>query len=900
MKVELNVQAAIDVDAVVTLLTDFSYKYETFSRNTDRYREDRGLILDFGLHMNELFKELDFKGNSVMLKTPTKSDNRVVKFVQVTPKTDLLPLFVCGEKKSGGDEKCGKKFGYKKTLVRHLAEKHPGASVPKQVQEVSDSVTCRMCNKKQLREHINRHLADIHKEKKKGKGYQLRGFLTFDGTHWKPLWLRKDEENPPKESLISAPVRKGFIEVYGTTFDVEESSLDGCHNTDDTLDQRATCSTALIGGTLDECSKSTGTLDQIASCSKSLEENQNVLIELDLPFNEPQSCSVNESILEQPVTIDSASLVSNCKAPIVAKDLVDTRLPAPKRIRVQTFSVPVVDGTFWSRDDPDSEYEEGDSTEFTELRMKRKMDRFGRRNLEIGSQVGEEELNASFIKKFSDYTFGKKPQNSTMNKTNGHLFTYSDSFLKFHSQNIENYNLTRHTDCFSPRFLELKDPSVHGGWLDSVAGESGLMNPGRRIEMLKAFRKLQDFVTYEINNTNLEVHNSVEAYCKRDLVLKRLNQISNEISKKKLFDYFGKLVEDEKSRKQEAIETLDPSIKFKEKNIVKTWSASAEAVKEEEECRSIYKDFLEKKKVGDRNFVKVANLARLNCAIESRNRTSAYNLTNNEFNARKPKWLPPLQEGNCTMDERFQKIPENWDSSTPSLPDEEPDCWIIKVRNQSSGHASKRLKKGQDVDVVLTRRSLELCLMFKDMKSAFVKDFVGTDPFFVNIKNEPLAPIQRTKGSLLDKMATACDISNPTVNSFRRASESVIQSSPVLKTSVEKLQGHSISVGLKYYDKSSDDIKAQYISRLSEMESPRKLKMSIPEEIQRKRVIDEEKEKMEITEEAKRTLNKLKTKRKETLNKKCKLIPVERDFLQEQFSCSDVAVSPPFPGRKRL
>ena len=197
----------------------------------------------------------------------------------------------------------------------------------------------------------------------------------------------------------------------------------------------------------------------------------------------------------------------------------------------------------------------------------------------------------------------------------------------------------------------------------------------------------------------------------------------------------------------------------------------------------------------------------------------------------------------------------------------------------------KGLKGGRPAEVVFTRRSHELCLKFKDIKTDFFENFSGEDHFFVNSKGKLLAPLQRTPGSLLDKLGTVCNLSNPTVNTFRRAAETVIQSSPKVRAQVEVLQSHSAKVGVTYYERNSQNTRAQFISQLSAVDSPKDDKDDGASDAVKKRRADEDKiERLEIIEEAKRKLAQDKKKKREGLSQKCKVQPQDREFLQKMLT----------------
>ena len=161
-----------------------------------------------------------------------------------------------------------------------------------------------------------------------------------------------------------------------------------------------------------------------------------------------------------------------------------------------------------------------------------------------------------------------------------------------------------------------------------------------------------------------------------------------------------------------------------------------------------------------------------------------------------------------------------------------------------------------------------------------------TDPYFVNTRNEPIAPLQNTPGSLLNKFGIACGIAKPTVNTLRRAAETKIQASPLMKSAVENLNSHSSEVGVEHYDLGADNSRASFIHQLSAMESPG-IVGDVPERIKEKRKETAVKERELRVKRAKETLIVDKMKKRNHLSKSCRLKPKNRLFLQEFFSTFD-------------
>ena len=502
-------------------------------------------------------------------------------------------------------------------------------------------------------------------------------------------------------------------------------------------------------------------------------------------------------------------------------------------------------------------------------------------------KMSEKESNAVIITEFEAFlralkfdTSTSDSNLSTVRKCLGHLFLYEDSMLNFFCEKIPGYDLGLHFDPHSDGFLEVRDPTATGGWIQSLAGPSGKSEPSRRKEMLKCHARWRQFVIEKLEDVSFG--SMAEAFYRKEIVIKNLIKISEKISQKKVFSQLTKLESQARTQKQRARQILFPSQNFKEQNSVKMWFESAVAEEEETACLKIYHKSMAGGKISQREFLRFGNYARFTLALEDRNRRATYGFSNEDFSSRIPKWLPPQdsQEIGSEID-RFGMIPDGYNADVPPELGDEPSCWVMLVCGDQRG-----LKGGRQAEVVFTKRSNELCLKFKDLKSEVSEDVKGEDNFFVNAKGKPLAPLQRTPGSLLDKLGIVCDLSNPTINTFRRAAETVVQSSPQMKKCVENLQSHSANVGLTYYDRSTQNTRAQFINQLSAVESPNKAVSdeAVSDDVKKRREVIEEAERMKTISQAKLKLAEDKKKKKEKLSKKCKVEPEDRSFLQEIFS----------------
>lgn len=398
---------------------------------------------------------------------------------------------------------------------------------------------------------------------------------------------------------------------------------------------------------------------------------------------------------------------------------------------------------------------------------------------------------------------------------------------------------------------------------------------------------MRDFLIEELENT--EFGSSAESYIKKDAVLKKIRNMEKKINDKNIFGKLKKLVDQEKARKTEARELLFPSNNFKEQQAAKEWLSSDVCQTEEKICNGIFDKCVHGGKCTDKEFVKLANFARFQLAIRDRNRRGAYSFTNKDFAGRRPKWLPEAQKEDVCIVDRFELLPDGWNADEPSLPGLKPSCWVIRLLGDKEG-----LKGGKGTDIILTRGTLDLCLKYQDVKDIMLIDLQEDDPFFVNAKNKPLTILQRTPGSLLYKYMEVTGVHNPTVNSFRRAMEPIIQASP-MKQVVQNIASHSATVGKTYYDRSGQNNRAQFVSTLAEMESPRTEMVEVPEHVREKRKEKEKVDKAKAIERAKALLQD--DKRKKTKNMKCKVGSIDRGFLQDIFARKVLKEEEVFPSK---
>ena len=825
-KIPIYEAGKIRFQEIDNAVQDFLYNYHRMSREVGEFKNDKQSLGEMQLHMGALEVELlgewnsDRGGEDIKLsivvdkktevgakrshqdddekglngfkkskihqtsgnaerqefrKDTPKRSHRVI-FKKTSPKAELLQKLTC--------HLCSKAYGSKKALKLHLKEVHKSADVPEGLKEVADKITCRVCPKpnKLGRDLMNRHLRVVHSLEKPHGNYVLRGWFTIDEISWKPLWCIQGENDPPAKADITVPVNPdGQVFIYGIAFDSDEvptntKSGEDTGETDVSEDpQVKSVSENEVANVSEQLDFEDGNgLTQTAT-----DDRSEKMIELEKSVeNEPDVIKLaqNETNVQSPqvqgdfsgTSVHDQAQMPNIK-PSCIRNLSDEFYSDPEeesdvkksKLPVKVFDVPVQGGVFWSCDsnDIDSDFDENDSKEDDESRRKMKQLRITQRNsnTDMPSLI-EIENNKIFIDKFENYMKNKNYKKSTMDKAMDLIFRKPDSLLQFLTKKDPSFNLGRLFNLLGEDFIKLPDPTIVDGWLQSIAGPDGKGSPGRRCEFLKAHAKLREFLKETL--TESDYGNSAEAFYKKEIVIKNIDQITTNIKNKKMFQKLNKSASEVSLEKQQAREALNPSNVHNETQAVSTWMESDEAKKETEECLAIYRKVMGKEKFTSKEFVRFGTWAKFSTCLADKNRRGVYSFTNMEYKKKKPLYHP-IRDGDIDVaDDQFHNLPHDWNSYVPQNEDDLPSCWVIEVKGDC-------LKGGNRAHVVLTRDSAEICDRYRDMKNEVFDDEEDEAPFFVNMKKKPLSDIQRTKGSLLEKLGLVTGVSNATVNTFR-------------------------------------------------------------------------------------------------------------------------------------
>ena len=146
--------------------------------------------------------------------------------------------------------------------------------------------------------------------------------------------------------------------------------------------------------------------------------------------------------------------------------------------------------------------------------------------------------------------------------------------------------------------------------------------------------------------------------------------------------------------------------------------------------------------------------------------------------------------------------------------------------------------------------------------------------------------MQNRKGSILEEFGLVTNIGWCTQTSLRRSLEPSIQGNEVMRTRSKSIAQHSAATGSKHYDRTEPEFRAaamHYIGTQDGSNVPSTSRVEITEEVAAKRARLEEEDNNAKISQALENVQKSK-KRNFTLGKNCKLLPEDREFLQNAFS----------------
>ena len=516
-----------------------------------------------------------------------------------------------------------------------------------------------------------------------------------------------------------------------------------------------------------------------------------------------------------------------------------------------------------------------DDKEFTYARLQNKIARYGRRNSPDSVVLAELPSNQRFIEDFVSHirktSTTQNAKSSTINLSTALLFRHDDSFLAYMNKKNPGFSLDQLL-CFKDesRFVQLTNPD---GWIGQISGSDGRLNPVRRKEMYKAYKRLVLFVMKHLSDQDFG--SDLLSILRKDKLKSNLKDISEEINSSKTWSNLQSLIDQERKEKLRAKNIVHPDEKHNVVNANKIYFKSQPFKNRVVKVNGIWKTCMDSSAIGSRDFDTLGNFPRHLLCMTDRNRAAGYHFRNSDFDARKPVWFPP---GHNAV--KFDGLPDDgWNMYEEPADKREPDAWVMDL----SG-SEEIVKLGEDVNITILKVVHDFMLKYRDAKGVKWDDVRDDEYFFVNHKRKRFGPLNNT--AQLREYQEVTKVSNVTVNTFRRAMEPVIQSDHAMKTRSKDISSHSVQTGAKFYDNSAQEFRASamHFINAGDGETVSQSQPSVPEEVVKKRrKLDQEGLKSSL-EKAKLKLAKDPARRKVTLGKNCKVPPPDRLFMQESFS----------------
>ena len=124
---------------------------------------------------------------------------------------------------------------------------------------------------------------------------------------------------------------------------------------------------------------------------------------------------------------------------------------------------------------------------------------------------------------------------------------------------------------------------------------------------------------------------------------------------------------------------------------------------------------------------------------------------------------------------------------------------------------------------------------YRDIKLTYFPNEKGEDKFFVNCDGKPLGKIKNTKGSLMYLYTEITGVTKASVNTQRRVATNIIQSDPILKDQEHRVQGHSLNIARKVYDRGTKHLKVQVTKAITEKDCLHNKEEILPKIVEQKR-----------------------------------------------------------------
>ena len=734
---------------------------------------------------------------------------------------------------------CSRPYGSVRGLNNHIRADHGAQHVDKSLKEVKG--TCKLPSKdgEQMKEcglkftthQVNKHLKTHGVSPP--PGHFLRGFMQSEDGTFKCVFLRKEDPDPDVDVIVE------LVEEE----EPEDEPQDGLEDIVKNLSFSSPSSKV-----------------QFSSPSAMY------------GFTPPNS----EKDLKQKSISKKFELIRKealAETQVILEDLVDDieEDNDQRENLVKDVVTPHEKDQAQYPENTDSDFELGDSEEFTSARIAKKMSRRERRNAPVVVPLHELPGNEEILKDFETYLKMKtiktvNKSNKGIEKTLGHIGTYEDSLLKFEFSRDESFCLKRNLSFFSDDYLDVKNPLE---WLQVIEDQ-----PLRCKERLKAHSAYRDYVKYKVENASFG--NSLEAHVRKRAISDGLDSITKFISTKGLYAQYKSVENRNKVELEAAKLRLEPDAAIKEASAVSVWNNSQEAKDQMRKYDKIYEDAMEEDgPLGPMKFASFGHFCLFNLVKADKQRGSTYTFKNKHYIDRVPMFLPPGYT-------EFNELPADWNVHQAPSPGVLPDAYQIWLSGGLSG------QKGQNAEkITITFQTMELFDRYRELKIKMgIDDQQDLEAaFFVNAKNEPLSAIQSNLAiwKLFEKVT---GVSRAKGTAIRKGAEDLIRRNREMVPCVKTLNNHSDETGKNVYHKTSYVNRLEFVNLAASKEnesanSPMKLRSNLGSELLEQRAKRHQEDERISRDRAEQVVEQQKFKRNIRLSSKCRVLPSHRKFLQE-------------------
>ena len=743
------------------------------------------------------------------------------------------------------------------SFQRHLKKKH---NVKKTVK--MPTVTCRLPHKsgrdEQIVNHqITPHLSSVHKVEKQSADTYFKGFIRSGGK-FQAVFRPEGAADPTNPNLEVPPQ----IEANNEALEREEHPVDDnmCLETIESPEEEPSRG---------EKSKieSPGFRGYIPDDGKTFTEVfKSPNAKMDGDFSKKMRRRCIDPSETQDLDIESTAGLAGDVAKAPGVDIEEDKMEdEPVNINIDA-------------DVNDfSDVEDSDSSEYTETRIKNKLYRYHLRETETKSDdLCNRGGNKEFIKDCTEFILKKnlsrKSDKSNLDKSTGHLFRYEDSLLQHLSKNDPGFNLSRLV-AFHDKdlFVKIKDPML--SWIKETGGESGLENPGRQREQLKAHADIRGYLIRKIKETDFG--NDIPDILWFGKMREHIEQISEDIEHSGVWGVLNTLEDQKRLKIQIAKEIINPEDSLKELNALKVYFASEKYRNRELKLQKIFQDAVDTNEISHKDFYAVGNFSRVLLALMDRLRRGSYKFTNNDYGGRQARWMP---EG--TNQDDFCGIPEGLLCEEPE--DKRPaDQFVIKLSGENQ-------KGGSSATVTINQKAEQWLQKYRQLKSiAFGSPLEPDEPFFQNLNKKAFGPINSGKGSIMAEFRSVTGLKTFTTTSARRTLQPHIQSNEILKARTKTISQHSKEVASKHYDRTAGDFRASVMHFVGQSEGTNQASSNIlpdSEETEAKRRKLNEEDRKVALEKAKELVESFESNRRVKLGPRCKVKKEDRLYMQSVFT----------------